>query len=1419
MFFSNARRIEILEHRCLLAADVAVTGGQLVVNADPTGGSLHIDTVVDPSVYEVWGVNAIGEVWSTEVERNGISSLLVNGSPFHDEIRNRLALPGTINGNDGDDILVGGRVEQTIFGGRGNDRIVGRFFDDILYGGPGDDTIIAGAGADQIFGGANDDRIESEIGPDVVDGGTGRDVMIDMSNDDQVDLDTLFYQPIGLQGFNRDIVVEVGSEGPVYTTAQSFDQASATQGNNNALYEQGLLDGQGLELPNGLPSNRVIESLAVDAYFSLAAYDAPNTLQLGNNTNSRILQLHRSSLGEYGSLIVLAFGGNTFTQAQDEMTIHFEGGSSKTVSIATHDWFENTENVAFEGFGRLSLHAGVDDTADGLPRLFYTEITLDEEEQSKSISHFEFTKTDTDNRFVNILAVSGHRLDIESVEQEGPFFIDATAQAVPIIDGPISEDFLPIDFPIGTDSVAFRFVADDIDGNIASVSIAVEESPSDDDEEVIGEVLDLDDLPDQYRTSVEVEGDTRIINVSFEPRTIGDFQLRVVVEDETEITEEWVQQYRVTPQDVEPPTVVNVFATSTFDDSLDTVSVEFSEPIRDLTTLKGIQLFSHDSCQQLELGEVTPDRIQLEQETLTILLGDLEPGAGFYDLVLPSELIFDRSGNQMGADYLESFLLSLPGDNNDDGNWDISGVLYANPSGCDGATVGHIPFEETWLEQPSRFRVEFSRPVSGLTASDVLLANLSEPNQNLVGSGASLSTFDGRTWYIQGLEGLKANSGRYRMLINIEDANVVDRRGERLATNIQVDWTHRSGDIDNDGNIGFSDFLVFADNFGDFNVGFRDGDFNGDGVINFPDFLDLSSRFGQRGLLDLAVTDIQVSRNGDRLDIVGIVENVGEQDYVSDLGQQTAQLSRFSSDGQVAEIRIVPFQNVPVGESVVVLHTIDWLAQDPLPGFTLAIDFDPDNELDSNPRNDDAVTSNNQSSIAVPISFATLAPTVAAAAYRPIQQLDRGFVTDEHTADASRCVQDLVGQFADNPSKLDLANENLRARLSLPRPTRWGGRPRNGHNQGLGVLRDIEIDGQRHARTVLSWNNKRRDSPLVEGEPSESTGLLLASAPISDNSDSLTSGSLKLTEEVRFGIQRRGFISNSPAPVRQSLNRHDGRVSRERDCDNAPSEEQDACHEIAMTQDHRHPGGLQAHGDLVVVGMEQARGSTESAGVYFLRFDGLDKPELVNVHVMGNDDGTPSELLAGKEAPVRWAASAGFLKLHRGGFLLAISGRSHGKAGIFFYETDDNHIEASTEWRFVNHWTPDVLPRETCRIGIGERGLDCFIGGGGGTHLITDCNGDVYLILTTGSNATGGDEFDHLQVLELRMNPNREIELNPIWHDSRNLRRASSNNVSFRWAGGVQVTEDGRLAVLASERRTSVGGNSRVRVSVKYALD
>lgn len=74
----------------------------------------------------------------------------------------------TINGSDGDDLLLAGSGRDSVMGNPGNDTIIGGGGDDTLQGGDGNDTVLGQGGEDRIEGNDGDDFLNSGAGRDLV---------------------------------------------------------------------------------------------------------------------------------------------------------------------------------------------------------------------------------------------------------------------------------------------------------------------------------------------------------------------------------------------------------------------------------------------------------------------------------------------------------------------------------------------------------------------------------------------------------------------------------------------------------------------------------------------------------------------------------------------------------------------------------------------------------------------------------------------------------------------------------------------------------------------------------------------------------------------------------------------------------------------------------------------------------------------------------------------------------------------------------------------------------------------------------------------------------------------------------------------------------------------------------------------------
>jgi Ca2+-binding RTX toxin-like protein len=136
--------------------DLAGSGGvddnaadNVVVNA--TGGDDVATVSASGSNAQVNGLAAVVQVTGAGIATD---RLTVNGLTGDDVIDATSGLansvPLTLDGGDGDDILLGGAGNDTLLGRAGDDVLIGGPGADILDGSPGDDVILQSIGADQV---------------------------------------------------------------------------------------------------------------------------------------------------------------------------------------------------------------------------------------------------------------------------------------------------------------------------------------------------------------------------------------------------------------------------------------------------------------------------------------------------------------------------------------------------------------------------------------------------------------------------------------------------------------------------------------------------------------------------------------------------------------------------------------------------------------------------------------------------------------------------------------------------------------------------------------------------------------------------------------------------------------------------------------------------------------------------------------------------------------------------------------------------------------------------------------------------------------------------------------------------------------------------------------------------------------------
>jgi Ca2+-binding RTX toxin-like protein len=263
-----------------------------------------------------------------------------------------------IAGNDGNDFLIAGLGDDTVYGDAGNDQIQGGQGNDHLYGGEGDDTIHDDENDDFIDGGAGNDRIFA--GPGVLDtvfggagndeihGGDGIDELMGGDGDDAVfgdgDTDVIFGNNGNDYVEGGDSVDEVwgGAGNDWLRGGVGDDHLNGNEGND--LLEGGLgpaaNDGDRLNGDGG--ADFFGGPVAIDIGFDVASYEDVSVAITAN--------LHTSNQNGTGGLLDTYTGidGLVGTGLNDTLT----GAGPDTIST--------------NGFNNLLVGGGGNDTLVGL---------------------------------------------------------------------------------------------------------------------------------------------------------------------------------------------------------------------------------------------------------------------------------------------------------------------------------------------------------------------------------------------------------------------------------------------------------------------------------------------------------------------------------------------------------------------------------------------------------------------------------------------------------------------------------------------------------------------------------------------------------------------------------------------------------------------------------------------------------------------------------------------------------------------------------------------------------------------------------------------------------------------------------------------------------------------------------------------
>jgi Ca2+-binding RTX toxin-like protein len=154
----------------ILATDLG--SGVLRLNMGPNAASrLNRNPIDDDEIFTVehqsgssGNETLLISAFDTREEHKGVKKIVANGGEKDDiiELKDNVLTPAELAGGNGDDLVTGGRGNDSLEGGNGFDLLDGRGGNDTLRGGADDDWLIGGAGADTFDGGDGDDTASYE---------------------------------------------------------------------------------------------------------------------------------------------------------------------------------------------------------------------------------------------------------------------------------------------------------------------------------------------------------------------------------------------------------------------------------------------------------------------------------------------------------------------------------------------------------------------------------------------------------------------------------------------------------------------------------------------------------------------------------------------------------------------------------------------------------------------------------------------------------------------------------------------------------------------------------------------------------------------------------------------------------------------------------------------------------------------------------------------------------------------------------------------------------------------------------------------------------------------------------------------------------------------------------------------------------
>lgn len=165
---ASGSHAEELTYNVLLAG--GAESNHIHIWLTPDGRSYVIDSIVPLEVGGTVCQNPPGNSNELVCQAVQVSGFEVNADAGDDQVRvaSSVAIPVTMRGGSGRDLLGGGSGPDKLYGGAGPDKLVGH---------DGNDVLVGGAGTDQLYGGRGDDVLNGGPGVDILAPGSGQNTV------------------------------------------------------------------------------------------------------------------------------------------------------------------------------------------------------------------------------------------------------------------------------------------------------------------------------------------------------------------------------------------------------------------------------------------------------------------------------------------------------------------------------------------------------------------------------------------------------------------------------------------------------------------------------------------------------------------------------------------------------------------------------------------------------------------------------------------------------------------------------------------------------------------------------------------------------------------------------------------------------------------------------------------------------------------------------------------------------------------------------------------------------------------------------------------------------------------------------------------------------------------------------------------